>query len=258
MSKLVDLLEKIDQVEPEPMGFSAVAGRDRRKAPIVLIGRVEPGRLAKSSKLADADVDAIVVWLDDLKERSVDKVAKSLEGRLWGVRARDVSQESAKHLKEKGCDFIVFDGEATEAAVLNDKDLGKIVEVSPDLSEEMARAIHDMPFDVALFTPAGDLLPLTIGKMMSIHQVRGMIAKPFVMAAPTELGASELEVIRNAGIAGLLLDDYSAEDIDRIRGAAASLPRRRSRPDHDALVPQMHASGFPEQGAEEEEEEEDF
>ena len=257
MSKLVDRLERVDQMEPAPMGFGAVAGHGQKRTPVVLIGRVESDKLTKDTSLADADVDAVLVWFDDLKERSISKVARTLKGRLWGVRANDIKEATVEKLKEKGCDFIVLHGDDTDAAVLNDGDLGKFISIDADMTEDMARALHDLPFDGAMFSPDQDLLPLTLGKLISIQQVRGMVAKPFLMATPTDLGASDLKVILNAGIIGLVMEAPSAEEVALIKETASKLPHRRPGSGASALVPQVSGLAEPAGGGEEDDGDDD-
>ena len=56
-------------------------------------------------------------------------------------------KKQAKRLKEKGCDFVIFDIGETSASVLNDEDLGKLIVVKPGLKDDLAHALHALSID---------------------------------------------------------------------------------------------------------------
>ena len=242
MSKLIDLLERVGEQTLAPMGFGTASQRGGGGPTIVLIGQLTAAAATKEPGLREAEVDAFLVSLDSPGKRSLDNVSKSLSDRLWGARVGEIDAELTTQLRERGCDFIVFDADKTAGAVLNDEETGKIITIGPDLSEEVARAIHDLPIDGALFSSREELHPLTVQKLIDLQIVRGLVDKPFVMVAPPQLDSADLEAFRNAGIAGLALQMTSPEAIAETRQALDNLPRRRpgsrSRPSR-AFVPQV-------------------
>ena len=239
MSKFIERLDKVGQETSAPLGFGTASRRDASSSNMMLVGTISSDGLSKNRGASEVEVDAIVVSLDSPEGKSIDGVVDSLKDRLWGVRVGAINEEQAAQLKEKGCDFVVFEIGETAAAVLNDEDLGKLVAVAPDLSEDLAHAIHELSIDGVLFSPEGDLLPLTIRKMVDIQMVRGLIGRHFLMAAPSNLGSSDLEVLRNAGIGGLVIDLSSTEDVSKTKEAIANLPRHKQKPrGRDAVVPQ--------------------
>ncbi len=254
MSKFIDMLEKVGQLAPTPMGFGAAARRNNAAPQIALVGQVQPQGV---QGVSGAQVDAFLVSLDSWDEASLDQVRDALGERLWGVRVNGLSKEQAAMLKEKGCDFIVFDAEGTAAAVLNDEEMGKVLAIGEGLDEDTARAIQDMPIDAVLFTPGKEIVPLTVQKLIDIQLVRCLVDKAFLMATPAALAPDDLEGLRNAGITGLLVDVPSAGAVAGLKQAIDGLPRRRPRPaSRDAIVP--HAPvGFGTARREEEEEQED-
>ena len=224
---------------------------------MMLIGRLAAKELSKNSHLWKAQVDALLIASDSWDKRPLDRIAKSLGDRLWGASVGGLDEEQAQRLKAAGCDYVVFDAEATAAGVLNDEDLGKILALGPDLSEDVARAIQELPIDAVLFSPQEGLLPLTVQRLIDIQLVRSQVDKPFVMAMPSELGQPELEAFRNTDVAGLAFEISSADRVAELRETISNLPRRKPRArSRDAIVPQV-AAGFtrPEQGGEEEDDE---
>ena len=238
MSKLIDRLEKVGQHAPIPLGFSAASRRDEPAPEMVVIGRATSEDLAKKPDLAEANVYAILVSGDRWEGRVFNRVTKSLRERVWGVAVSGIDQDQAGKLQEKGCDFLVISAHDTAAGVLNNEELGKLLAVGPGLDEEVARAIQELPIDGALYSPEEPLLPLTVQKLIDVQIVRGLLDKSFVVAAPPDMGRTELQAFRDAGIGGLVVELSSTDAITRMNEAIADLPRRKTRPaSRDAMVP---------------------
>ena len=244
MSKLIDSLENVGQYAPSSIGFGAISRGDRSVPEIVLIGQVGGNQVINDRSLLEAQVDGVLVVLESWTKRSLDRIRSALKGTTWGARADSINESQAKDLKDRGCDFIVFKADDTAAAVLNDDELGKIMAIDSKLDEGEARAIQGLSIDGVLLEPGDDLMPLTVRKLVNIQQSRGRIDKPFLVGTSSELGAADLEVFRNAGIQGVVVDLGSPDAIARTRDAIAGLPSRRSRSrSSDAAVPRV-AAGF--------------
>ena len=264
MSKFVELLEKTGEITSEPLGFGT-AKNAKKNPSMLLIGQASADDLSRNAGLADAQIDAILLTVATSNEKALDNVNDALKDKLWGVRVGSVSKEQAASLKEKGCDFIVFDPENTAASVLNDEDLGKIIAVNSKIDEDQGQAIHMLAVDCALFTPSDSVTPLTVQRLIDIEVVRGMVGKMFILSAPADLDKSDLEALRNGGVSGLVVNLAAADDIARTREALDSLPRL---PGHSrgGLMAQAPSAGFaafatpdePDEEDDEEEEEEQF
>lgn len=231
MSKLTDLLDKTQTASP---GIGFAASRQSAAVPsIALIGRATAAELAEDGSLAASPVDALLITLDASDGVAVGRVSDALGERLWGARVGSASSDDIGVLKEAGCDFVVFDAEGTSAAVLNDSDLGKVIAVGfdePEFDEEEAKAIRTLDIDCALLTPPDGLMPLTVQKILSIQKMRSTVRKRTVLNVPADTGKSELETLRNTGIAAIAvtLSDAGSE-AQRIKDDIANLPRRRTQ-----------------------------
>ena len=238
MSSFIDLLEKSGQRLPSPLGFGASKRNDQGPPAIVLIGRVMSDALAADAELGEGDVDALLVGIGKADKKTVRSVSKAAGKRLWGVQAGALDAEGVERLKDAGCDFLVLDPGTTSAAVLDDEDLGKFIPVDSKLEESVARAIHDLPIDGALFGVEA-LLPLTVEKLIDLQLVRGLIDGPFIVSVPQEIGRGDLLSLRNADVNGLVLDLPKSDKIATLREAIAGLPQRRSRSSSSSpFVPQ--------------------
>ena len=241
MSKLIDGLERVGLHAPASMGFGTLSRSASPLPDIMLIGQGTESELLEDRSVLDVPVDAVVVVMDDWRKRSLDRVRSALKGRLWGASAGSIDENQAKDLRDRGCDFLVFGADDTAAAVLNDDELGKFISIDTKLGGREARAVEGLPVDGVFLDAEDSLVPLTVRKLMDIEQVRGRIDKPFLLAMSSELGAGELEAVRNAGIQALVVSLADGDLIERSKEAISSLPRRASNSrssSRNAAVPQ--------------------
>ena len=257
MSKLIDMLEKAGQQLPGPMGFGPATERGAERNQIVLLARVLSDVLAKDRSLTEAQADAFLVGgnLDEAEE-----VANALGDHTWGFRNTGLTAADASKLAESGCDFVVFESFESEAAVLNIEDLGVVVTVDADMDDETVHSLGALPVGAALVSPSLRELPLTVQTAANIQKLARLVGKPTIVEAPEGIGGQDIEVLRNIGVAGLIVDLDDTGDLDRIaktREAIAKLPKRLPKsPRRDALLPQV---GFTaDAGADEPDDDEDF
>lgn len=259
MSKLLEMLEKAGQPSLTPIGFGAAVRREEVPPSIVLIGRTSAADLTKKGT-AEANVDAILVSLGSLDDKALDAASDALGERLWGIETDAVGRDAVENLKEKGCDFVVFNPEKTEAALLTDEDLGKVMPVGPDVDEDTGRAISGLPIDCVMYSPHEGLLPLTVKKLMKVRVARGLVGKHFLMTAPPDLETPDLDAFRKAGVIGLVMDLTAPDALNRTKEAIAKLPRRKQGEDGrgeiiprvpSALAPSSRDSDSPDEDDEE-------
>ena len=245
MSKLTDLLDKTQTASPG-IGFAA-SRQSAAVSSIALIGRVTAAELADDADLADSPADALLVTIDASDSVAVGRVSDALGGRLWGARVGSASSLDIGVLKEAGCDFIVFDAEGTSAAVLNDGDLGKVIAVGfgePEFDEEEAKAIRTLDVDCALLTPPDSLMPLTVQKLLRIQKMRSTVRKRTMLNVPSDTGKSELETLRNTGVAAVAVSLVDAgSEVRRIKEDIANLPRRRGQGGRGSSSPSVGFGG---------------
>jgi len=258
MSKLMDKLEGTERLAPAPLGFGTASTREKAAPSVLLIGRITRGQLANEKALAEAGVDAFLVDVGEWQNGAVDGVAAALGEHVWGVQVKDLGAQHVQELAESGCDFVVFDAAGAPAAILSAEDIGKVITIGPDLSEELARALHDLPIDAVLYVPPGDFRPRTVQDLIDLQAVRGLVEKSFVMASPLPLGQEELEALRGSNVAGLVVDASSPEAVSSTSEAIRALPKRKPRPGRaDALVPRVAAGLDADRHVHEEDEEEE-
>ena len=245
MSKLIEMLDKTTESSSSPLGFGAASGRIATNPPIVLIGQAAADEINGNSSLADSKADAILVTMTSLDGNALDGIQKALKDRLWGVRVGALSEEQAAQLKEKGCDFVVFDPDSTAAAVLNDQDLGSIIAINADLDEETGGAISGLSLDAVIYAPGESLLPLTVQRLIEVHLFRDLVGKHFIISIPAGMTTSDLEALKSAGIAGMVMNLSAQQDIADAKEAISKMPNRRPKSrDRGRYSAQAPTAGF--------------
>lgn len=224
------------------MGFGHGPASGGGDSQIVLAARVLGDAIVKGPPLVDAAADAFLVAAE---EEDLDGVASALKERVWGVKSGRFDAGRGRRLAEMGCDFVVFESMDTEASLLNEEDLGVVVTLDAGMGEEAVRAISDLPVDAVLLRPALRDLPLTVGAAADVQKVLGLLEKPLVVEAPSGAAGPDLELLRNMGVAGVVVDLDNRKQLKRLAGVKAGiqeLPRPRSkRQERSALLP--HQAG---------------
>ena len=231
MSKLIELLERATAPSQTPMGFGPASRRGDQAPALAVIGHAFASEFEHDPGLAKADVDAVLVEMHSgALQDSFDAAMKALEGRVWGLSLDErAGQEVVLVAKERGCDFLSLDHFGAPASLLSEEGLGKLVAVEGDLDERTAGAIRGLGFDGALFLPEDDLSPLSLGRLIAVQLAHRLLGDPFLVYASGEMSQPELKELRDAGIAGIVVELSDADAIARIRNDIRNLPRSRPR-----------------------------
>ena len=231
MSKLIDMLERATAPTQTPMGFGPASRRGDQAPALAVIGRAFTSELEHDPGLAKVDVDAVLVELHaGARQDSVEAALDALDGRVWGLSLDErAGPEVVEAAKECGCDFLSLDEHGAPASLLSEEGLGKLVSVQGDVEERTAGAIRGLGFDGALYLPADALSPLTLGRLIAVQTVHRLFGDPFLVYASGELSKPELKELRDAGIAGIVMELSGVDAIARVRNDVRSLPRRRPR-----------------------------
>ena len=245
MSKLIEMLERASSPSQTPMGFGPASRRADERPALAIIGRALASELEADSGLAQADVEAVLVELHvRARQESLYAAFDALEGKLWGLSVDErVSLEIVEAARERGCDFVALDTLGAPASLLSEDDLGKLVTVEGDLDERTAAAIRSLSFDGALYHPPESLSPLTLGRLIGVQRAHRLLGNPFLVGAFGELSKPDLKELRDAGIAGIVMElsgqDAIASTRENIRNLPRSRPKPRQRRNVAPLVPSV-------------------
>ena len=105
-----------------------------------------------------------------------------------------------------GCDFVVFPAANTPLAILQDDEVGKILEVEVSLSEGLLRAVDELPVDGVLITgEAKRDYFLTWHHLMTFQRFADLLTKPLLVCVPSKVTANELQALWKAGVDGIVV-----------------------------------------------------
>lgn len=243
MSIFVERLDKVGRETSDPIGFGTSSKGNDRLSDMIIIGEIVFEELLKTGNDLDNNVDAILVSIDSSDIKSLKSVSSLLTDRLWGVRSQSLTVDQLDHLKENGCDFIVFDIGKTPAILLSDESIGKIITLGHEVDNDLSNAINCLNLDCVLFISKDRSLPLTVEEMIEFQMVRNRIDKHFILEVPTDLEPNGVETLRNANISGLLIDLKFPKAIIKLKRNITGLPVRKNKPrDRSSPSPRLYSN----------------
>ncbi len=258
MSKLADKIRKVTRVEPAPLGFGVSAARPR--APSLLLLVHGPASVRPPADLASHGLDAILLSLNPEKDTAeAARWAKAAGDIPCGLHVPAVARDTVADLKQAGIDFLAFEAESASADALLDTEMGYVLTLAGEPSDAILRAMADFTLDALWLADWRG--PLTLRSALELRRIYLLARMPLLVPVRPDIGAGDLECLRDVGVAGVTVDGHDAAAWGRLaslRQAIDGLPprarRREERP--DAVLP---ASALVPSSAEEEEEEgEDF
>ncbi len=246
MSKLVEKLHQTSRGSTQPLGFKGAASASTKKiSPIMLIAVLPEGD-ASAAADGKGNADAVLVKEAD------SQVLAALGQVPWGASLEKGTEKELTHLKEMGCDFLVFDPITAPLALLGDDELGKIVEIEASLGDGMIRSIDKLSIDAVLI--GGDS-ELSVHRLMVCQHVANLVRKPLLALAPLDTPKEALEEFQEAGVVGVVvkLGGGGKKGLSQLRQTIDSLhPTRRRRKERMEAVLPYYGQGT------QVEEEEDF
>lgn len=260
MSKLGDKIRKATRVEPAPLGFGVAAARPRPPSLLLMVYGPASG-MRPPANLKDSGVDALLLSLNPDKEAAeAARWAKAAGDLSCGVRVPSAAGETVAALKQAGIDFLAFEAESASADVLLDTEMGYVLALAGDPSDSLLRAMADFPLDALWLADWHG--PLTVRLQLELRRLYLLTRTPLLVPVRADIGAGDLECLRDAGVVGVAVDGREHGTWDRLpalRKAIDGLPprvrRREERPEVVLPLREMVSSAAQE---EEEEEGEDF
>lgn len=221
MSKLLDKLNQISN-NIKPMGFRMAAAKSEtpRLLLIAALGSGDSAAVATAKEYADA-----VIYSDTAK---VEKSAAALGDMPWGVSLGEADGAQLGKLKDKGCDFIVFDADKAPLAVLRDEGMGRVVELSPELPDGLIRTVTQLPIDMALI---GGEAAISVRRLMVCQHISNLTSKPLLARVPSDIEGEDVREVWEAGLAGVVVEvkGDAKKQLPPLKQAIDKLPASRRK-----------------------------
>ncbi|MBI2914080.1 MAG: hypothetical protein HYY03_09180 [Chloroflexi bacterium] len=249
MSKLADLIRKASRVEAAPMGFGARAARKPAPAILCLV-RLSAGDAHKAAEAAGKGADAVL--LEGVDPGKLKEQAQKAGAVVLGVHLLKPDRAAVNALREAGADFVVLDPQAAPAESLLEEGIGVVLTLARDTADTTLRLLADLSLDALLVAPPED--PLTVARALELRRLSVLSRLPLLRELPSDVDSSRLQALRDAGVAGVIIEGRTLDRLPSLRRAVDALPprgrRREERPQVMLPVQALVSAG--------EEEEEEF
>ena len=217
MSRFIDKLKRVSQAVPQPMGFGAKSVQEKPK--ILTIASLAQ---ADVNGLVDytAGADAGLLHISNLSSgvKTLQKMRQIVPDIPWGGWLRDVDWERREQMVKVDCDFLIFPAANTSLAILQNDEVGKILEVEASLSESLLKAVDELPVDaVLLAVEPGEDNFLTWRHLMLFQRFAGLLAKPLLVSIPSSVTASELQTLWEVGVDGVIVEVGVGQPTGRLK-----------------------------------------
>jgi len=214
MSKLSDRMRRAARAESRPVGLVVTATAPQPS--MLVVAEVTAKDAAQAAATADA-----VLLPEDAGAETIK--AASAAGVPVAVRLPKGDRERVKTLREAGVDFIVLTEDAAASALM-EEELSYILDVPGEPSDTDLRALEALQLEAILAPPVD--AGLTIRRSIGLRRFVAFARKPLMLPVSGDIGAGELEALRELNVILLLAQGDSAA---QVREKVAALPPRRDR-----------------------------
>lgn len=217
MSEFIDRLRQISQTGPQPMGFRATQPTSA-KPRIQLVASVA---VEDINNLADyttgADAALLRISKSDSGTKTLQKITEAEPELLWGVWPGNNAKRT-KQLVKSGCDFVVFPATSTSLAALQNDEVGRIVQVETTLSDDLLRAVNELPVDAVLIDNEQEgKYSLTWYHLMLFQRFVMLLTKPLLVMIPPKVTIKELQALWEAGVDGVVVETGAGQPTDELK-----------------------------------------
>jgi hypothetical protein len=254
MSKLIDILHKLAQAAPSPMGFRTSKPTEAVNK-ILIIGRMAVNSAPPTK--GNIAADAVLVYADaEATAQNVQKTAKALGDIPWGIYLEESGVGTAA-LIEAGADFVVFSPSSFIPDLPENEKTGKILQADSSMDDGLLRTVNDLPADALLITDTfEDNKTLTMHQLMIYRHLANFVAKPLIVPVPTDITLAELKALQDAEIDAVIAE-IDGDGLKELRKTISKLPPRAAKkPDKGGVILPRMSAGAAKPAEEEEEEDE--
>jgi hypothetical protein len=163
----------------------------------------------------------------------------------WGGWLRNIDRGRIKLMAKVGCDFVIFPAANTPLALLQNDEMGKILEVESSLNEGLLRAVNELPVDAVLVAgeQEGEYF-LTWHHLMLFQRFADLLTKPLLVSIPPNVTANELQVLWEVGVDGAVIEVGVGQPADKLKELRQlidklAFPSQRKRGRAEALLPRI-------------------
>ena len=157
---------------------------------------------------------------------------------LCGLEVDSLTAELTQAAQEAGLAFVAFRPHRSRADAIANADIDFVLQLDDRLPEREDALALAMLRPILAILPAPDL-PLSLRDLLAARRLAVMLDAPIALQAPADISSGDLEVLRDSGLAVIILDPATPEDVASLRERIVALPepRRRTSPELRASIP---------------------
>ncbi|MFC1847439.1 hypothetical protein ACFLW5_01315 [Chloroflexota bacterium] len=261
MSRFIDKLNRLFRAEPQPIGFKTAQSTSTKPKIQLVASLAEENVDHLSGYVNGADAGLLRISKLSSGAKALNKISQALSDIPWGGWLQDNGAGEMKRMAKAGCDFAVFPAANTPLTILQNNEMGKILELEASISEGLLRATNELPVDAVLITgEQREDYFLTWQHLMLFKRFAGLLTKPLLVSVPSTVTDGELQALWEAGVSAVVVKLSVEQPKDRLNELRQiidklSFPLPRKHEKAEALLPRI-SQGSGTLTAEEEEEEE--
>ncbi len=244
MSKLADRIRKTSHTEPAPLGFAPIAAAKAAPTMLTLVW-LSANEAGKASEAAAKGADGVIV--DGIDPKKLKEQGGKADGIVVGVRPPKAARDIVASLKQAGADFAVVEADSSMADALLEENMGYVLSAKTPLDDTRLRLLAELGLD-ALIVEAPPP-PVTMERMLDLRRIASLSRTPLLAEIAPDADASLLQVLRDSGVTGVVIDASGIGKLQALRERIASLPARgRRKEEHaDAVIPAQAAHAHDEE-----------
>jgi hypothetical protein len=232
MSKLSDRIKRASRVEPAPLGFAAAAARQASPT-LLCVVRLSQNEAGKVEEAVKKGADAVILeGVDSGKGR--DGGGKAGEAAFGIALPGAASRDRVAALREAGADFAVLDMTSAMADALLEDKIGLVLSVDGESDDTTLRLIGDLGLEALIV--ASPEAPLSVQELLRLRRLAALARTPLLTYLKGDAETNHLQALREAGVAGVIVDSSGLGKLERLRERISSLPARGKRKEEKADV----------------------
>ena len=245
MSRFIDKLNQVSRVMPQSMGFRRTQPVSGKPKILLIAGLTEASVGGLADYVAGADAGLLPIPKLSSGAKTLREMSQAVPDIPWGGWLRNVDQSGIKQMAKSGCDFVVFPAANTPLALLQNDEMGKILEVESSLSEGLLRTVNELSIDAVLVAAEGEgEYSLTWHHLMLFQRFGDLLTKPLLASIPPNVTANELQALWEAGVDGVVIGVGTGQPADRLKELRQvidklAFPSQRKRGKAEALLPHI-------------------
>ena len=247
MSRFIDKLKQASLVVPQPMGFKAEKPVSLKPNMLLVASVTEVNIDSLADYMAGADAGLLLISKLSSGVKTLKEMAQAVSGIPWGGWLRNIGRREMEQMVKAGCDFAVFPAATTSLTIIQNEEVGKILEVEASLSEGLLKAVDELPVD-AVFIGGEKKGGLTWHHLMLFQRFADLLTKPLLASIPAKVTANELQALWEAGVDGVIVEVGVGHPVGRVSELRQMIdklafPSQRKRGKAEALLPYVGSEG---------------